>query len=82
VPFYEICRYTGYNDWPRNKDDIFREEQVRCQRMRDFVKRLGDGWFLFRYEEMVDKKFDAFNWIIAKNYTPKWVLSNFFENQQ
>jgi hypothetical protein len=29
--------------------------------MRDFVKRLGDGWFLFRYEEMVDKKFDALN---------------------
>ena len=61
MPFYEICRYTDYNDWPRNKDDIFREEQVRCQRMRDFVESLGDGWFLFRYEEMVDKKFDALN---------------------
>ena len=61
MPFYEICRYTDYNDWPRNKDDIFREEQVRCQRMRDFVESLEDGWFLFRYEEMVDKKFDALN---------------------
>jgi len=61
VPFYEICRFSGYKGWPRDKDDIFREEQVRCQRMRDFVKSLGDGWFLFRYEEMVDKKFDALN---------------------
>ena len=27
--------------------------------MREFVEILGDDWFMFRYEDMVDKKFEA-----------------------
>ena len=61
VTFYEICRYTGHNDWPRDKEDVFEEEQIRYRRMRDFVKSLGDDWFLFRYEDLVDKKFETLN---------------------
>ena len=59
VSFYEICRYTGYNGCPRSKESVFEEEKIRYQRMRKFVESLGDDWFLYRYEDMVDKKFDA-----------------------
>ena len=61
VPFYEICRYTGHNSWPRSKEDVFKEEQIRYRSMQDFVRSLSDDWFLFRYEDMVDKKFDGLN---------------------
>jgi hypothetical protein len=61
IPFYEICRYTGHKGWPRTVEEVLQEEQIRYQRMRDFVKSLGDDWFLFKYEDMVNKKFDALN---------------------
>ncbi len=61
LPFYEICRYTGYDSCPRDKEEVFKEEKVRYQRMRGFVESLGDDWFIYRYEDMVDKKFDALN---------------------
>jgi hypothetical protein len=61
VSFYEICRFTGYNGWPRPKEAVFKEEQIRYKRMEDFVQSLGDDWFIFRYEDMVDKKFEALN---------------------
>jgi hypothetical protein len=61
VPFYEICRYTGHNVWPRDKESVFEEEKVRYLRMRDFVESLGDDWFMYRFEDMVDKKFDVLN---------------------
>jgi len=61
VPFYEICRYTGYNGWPRSTEEVLEEEQVRYQNMCKFVKTLGDDWFLFKYEDMVAKNFDALN---------------------
>ena len=61
IPFYEICRYTGRDGWPREKEDFFEEERVRYRRMRDFVDGLGDDWFVFRYEDMVNKQFDGLN---------------------
>jgi hypothetical protein len=61
VPFYEICRYTGHEGWRRDKEEVFEEEKIRYQRMREFVETLGDDWFMYRYEDMVDKKFDALN---------------------
>ena len=61
VSFHEICRYTGYDGWPRSVEAVIEEERMRNQNMADFIKELGDDWFLFRFEEMVDKKFDALN---------------------
>ncbi|MBW2407159.1 MAG: hypothetical protein JRF17_07295, partial [Deltaproteobacteria bacterium] len=60
-PFYEICRYTGHDGWPRTKTDVFEEEKARYQQMRKFVVGLGNDWFRYRYEDMVDKKNDALN---------------------
>jgi len=61
IPFYEICRYTGRDVWPIEKEEIVEEELIRYQRMYDFVNDLGSEWFLFNYEDMVSKRFDALN---------------------
>ena len=61
VPFSEICRYTGHNDWPRTVDQVVEEEENRYQQMIKFVGDLGSDWFLFTFEDMVANKFDALN---------------------
>jgi hypothetical protein len=61
VPFSEICRYTGYTGWPRTIDQVLEEEEYRYQEMVKFVKDLGSDWFLFTFEKMVEKKFEALN---------------------
>ena len=70
IPFYEICRYANYGDWPRDKLEFFEEEQVRYRRMRDFVSNLGDDWFIFRYEDMVNKQFADLNAQLGFNISP------------
>jgi len=61
IPFYKICRYTDHNSWPIAKKEVIEKERVRYQRMCEFVNGLGSEWFLFNYEDMVSKKFDALN---------------------
>lgn len=61
VSFSEIYRYARFNDWPLPLQKVFEEEQVRYQRMHDFVKQLGEDWFFFTYENMVAKNFAALN---------------------
>src|SRR3990172_9528467 len=61
VPFYEICRYASYGEWPISKQEVIKEEQTRYLRMHDFVKSLGSEWFLFHYEDMVSNNFETLN---------------------
>jgi hypothetical protein len=61
IPFYEICRYIEHGDWPISKEEVVEQERFRYENMQDFVKELGDDWFLFKYEDMVDNKFDTLN---------------------
>jgi hypothetical protein len=62
LPFYEICRYsTNEENWPVSIDFVINEERVRYERMREFVSSLGEDWFLFKYEDMVDKKNEELN---------------------
>lgn len=61
IPFYEIYRYAGHGHWPVGKEDVAREETVRYGRMADFVRSLGDQWFVFKYEDMVQEKLDSIN---------------------
>jgi hypothetical protein len=61
VSFYEICRHAGHNEWPMTVERVVEEERVRYERMHDFVKSLGDDWFLFKFEDMVDRKVDNLN---------------------
>jgi len=61
LPFYEICRYTGHNGSPRSAEDVVEEERYRYQQMIRFINELGSDWFLFTFEDMVAKNFDALN---------------------
>lgn len=61
IPFHQICRYTGHDHWPISTEEVVEEERTRFQRMAEFVKGLGDEWFLFKYEDMVAKNFGALN---------------------
>lgn len=61
VSFSEIYRYARFNSWPISLEAVFAEEQVRYQRMYEFVKGLGDDWFFFTYENMVTKNFARLN---------------------
>lgn len=61
VPFSEICRYTGHNGWPRAVEQVVEEEQHRYKNIVEFVEELGNEWFLFNFEKMVDGDFEALN---------------------
>jgi hypothetical protein len=57
VSFHEICWHTGYDGSPRSTEKVIEEERVRNQNMTEFIRKLDDEWFLFRFEDMVAKKF-------------------------
>jgi hypothetical protein len=61
VPFIEICRYADHLKWPVSREHVINEERVRYSRMRDFVRSLGDEWYLFKYEDMVSGNFADVN---------------------
>jgi hypothetical protein len=61
IPFHVICRYTAHNGWPITTEEVLSEEKIRYQNMADFVKGLGEDWFLFKYEDMVGKNFKGLN---------------------
>jgi len=61
VSFSEICRYTGYEGWPADKTALVEEERDRYLKMSDFVRSLGDDWYLFKYEDMVAGSYGALN---------------------
>jgi hypothetical protein len=61
IPFHIICRYSGYNSWPISTEEVVAEERIRYQNMSDFVKTLGEDWYLFTYENMVGKNFSDLN---------------------
>jgi hypothetical protein len=61
ISFGEICRYIGHGTWPLAIEAVVEEERQRYREMAAFVETLGDDWFLFRFEDMVAKNFDALN---------------------
>ena len=61
IPFNFICRYAGFNGWPINTEKVVSEERTRYQNMTEFVKALGEDWYIFTYENMVGKNFDGLN---------------------
>ena len=67
VSFAEICRYVGYNEWPRPIEEGIEEERARYRNMSDFVNSLTDDWFLFTYENMIAKSYQALNTYLGFN---------------
>ncbi len=67
VSFAEICRYVGYNEWPRPIEEGLEEERARYRNMSDFVNSLTDDWFLFTYEDMIAKSYQALDTYLGFN---------------
>jgi hypothetical protein len=61
VPFHVLCRYIGHGNWPLTTEEVVEDERLRYQKMSEFVNSLGDDWFLFKYEDMIDGNFDGLN---------------------
>jgi hypothetical protein len=61
IPFYEICRYTGHNSWPRTAKQVVEKEQHRYDQMLKFVNILENDWFFFTFENMVDNRVEDLN---------------------
>ena len=61
IPFSEICRYSGHEDWPRTREAVAAEEQHRYDQMLKFVNILDRDWFFFTFEDMVDNEVTALN---------------------
>jgi len=61
IPFSELCRYIGHGAWPCSLEDVVAEQRLRYDRMHDFVKELGESWFLFKYEDMISGNFESLN---------------------
>jgi hypothetical protein len=59
IPFHVLCRHIGHDGWPLTDEDVIENERGRYQAMHDFVKSLGSEWFIFKYEDMIDKEFKA-----------------------
>ncbi|MBW1980799.1 MAG: sulfotransferase domain-containing protein [Deltaproteobacteria bacterium] len=61
IPFHVLCSYAGHGPWPLATEALIEGERFRSQRMAEFVKNLGDDWFVFTYEDMVRGNFKALN---------------------
>jgi hypothetical protein len=61
IPFHVICRYTELGRWPLKTEEVVKGEEIRHQRMSDFVKKLGSDWFIFKYEDMIAGNFKGLN---------------------
>jgi hypothetical protein len=61
IPFLEVCRQASHESWPTSAEAVLDEERQRCTRMAEFIATLDDSWHFFRFEDMVDGKFDGLN---------------------
>jgi hypothetical protein len=59
IPFHVICRYNSHDGWPMTTDEVIEKVRIKYQAMHDFVKSLGSEWFIFKYEDMISKNFNA-----------------------
>ena len=59
IPLHVVCRYSSHGDWPITTDEVIEKLRSRYQTTRDFVKSLESEWFIFKYEDMISKNYDA-----------------------
>ena len=59
TPFHAVCRYSSHGNWPISTDEVIENLRSRYQTTRDFVRSLGSEWFIFKYEDMISKNYDA-----------------------
>jgi hypothetical protein len=59
VPFHVVCRYSSHGNWPITTDEVIEKLRSRYETTHNFVKSLGAEWFIFKYEDMIFKNYDA-----------------------
>jgi hypothetical protein len=61
IPFHALFSYIGQDSRPMTTDELVEMERVRYQQMSDFAESLTSDWFIFKYEDMIEKKYDGLN---------------------
>jgi len=61
MPFHLLFSYIGKDGRPLTTDELVEMERGRYQQMSDFAESLGSDWFIFKYEDMIDKNYDGLN---------------------
>jgi len=61
IPFHALFSYIGQDGQPMATDELVEMERVRYQHMSDFAQSLGSDWYLFKYEDMIEKNYDGLN---------------------
>ena len=61
IPFHVLFSYIGEDGRPLTTDELLEMERVRYQQMSNFAESLGSDWFIFKYEDMIDKNYDSLN---------------------
>jgi hypothetical protein len=61
IPFHVLFGYIGQDGRPMTADELVEMEKVRYQHMSDFAQSLGSDWYLFKYEDMIEKNYDGLN---------------------
>jgi hypothetical protein len=61
IPFHVLFSYIGQDSRPLTTDELVEMERVRHQHMSDFAESLTSDWFIFKYEDMIEKNYDDLN---------------------
>ena len=61
IPFHLLFSYIGEDSRPMTTDELVEMERVRHQKMSDFVESLTSDWFIFKYEDMIEKNYSGLN---------------------
>jgi len=61
VPFHSLFRFTGRAVPPLALEQLVEYERRIYGQMFSFVKSMGRDWFVFKYEDIMDKNFEILN---------------------
>jgi hypothetical protein len=61
ISFHVLYGYTGHAKWPLSREEVVEKERSKCEAMYNFVKGLGNEWFIYKYEDMIENSFDRLN---------------------
>jgi hypothetical protein len=61
IPFHVLYEYTGHAKWPMSTKEVVEKERSKYRATLNFVNDLGNTWFIYKYEDMIEKNFDHLN---------------------
>jgi len=62
IHFHELMRYQGQNLEPfTTAVEVGEDERRTFSQIHDFVSGLGDEWYVFKYEDLIDNNFAKLN---------------------